>query len=94
MLFGLITQWSIQLARARNIDYLRMDTWADNDPLVKYYQSFGFNIINYFSTPSSGLLPIHQRGNKIVLLEIKLQELKTACRFQYLSPVLSSENVS
>lgn len=53
----------------KGIQFIRMDTWADNPTLIQYYQSFEFEIVDYFTTPDTEDLPIQQRGNRIVLLE-------------------------
>jgi hypothetical protein len=50
-----------------------MDTWADNPAIIDYYKSFGFDVAGYFKTPDIDELPIQQRNNEIVLLEVKLQ---------------------
>jgi hypothetical protein len=49
-----------------------MDTWADNPNLIAYYKSFGFEVTGYFTTPDTNELPMQQRNNKIVLLEVDL----------------------
>lgn len=36
------------------------------------YQSFGFKIIDYYTTPNTVHLPIQHRNNDIVLLEYKI----------------------
>jgi len=71
-LFEHITNWAIRYAKSNDIEYLRMDTWGDNDTLVNYYLDFGFQIIEYFTTPESEELPIQQRGNLVVLLERRI----------------------
>ena len=72
-LFGKILEWSKEYVAAKKIPFIRMDTWADNPPLVNYYQKYGFKIVDYFTTPDSDELPIQQRGNRVVLLEYKLE---------------------
>lgn len=67
--FGKILSFAKKHASKKVIKYIRMDTWADNPTLIKYYQNFGFKIVDYFTTPNSKDLPIQQRGNRIVLLE-------------------------
>ena len=68
-LFGDILSWCLQHIEEKQLQFIRMDTWADNPTLVGYYQSFGFKIIEYWTTPDSVDLPIQQRNNYVVLLE-------------------------
>jgi ribosomal protein S18 acetylase RimI-like enzyme len=71
-LFGDILQWGTNHARQNNLRFVRMDTWADNPSIITYYQSFGFKVVGYFKTPNTEELPIQQRNNDIVLLEVEL----------------------
>lgn len=68
-LFGEVLDWAQQRAQEKQLPAIRMDTWADNPTIIAYYQSFGFKIIDYYTTPNSEALPVQQRGNDIVLLE-------------------------
>jgi hypothetical protein len=71
-LFGEILHWTEKLGRENGLLFIRMDTWADNPPLVDYYLNFGFTIAGYFTTPDSEALPVQQRNNEVVLLEYKI----------------------
>jgi len=71
--FGKILEWTNSHSRSKNLRFIRMDTWADNPSIIGYYQSFGFDIVGYFRTPDSDELPIQQRNNEIVLLELELR---------------------
>lgn len=70
--FGKVLEWTIQHTKEKNLAFIRMDTWADNPNIIAYYQSFGFDIVEYFRNPDTEDLPIQQRGNLVVLLEYAL----------------------
>jgi len=71
--FGKILEWTQDYCKDKNLRFIRMDTWADNANIIDYYQSFGFDVVGYFKTPDSDELPIQQRNNEIVLLEMELR---------------------
>lgn len=68
-LFGKVLEWAITKSFELGLDYIRMDTWADNPSIIKYYHGFGFKTVDFFTTPNSEDLPIQQRNNDIVLLQ-------------------------
>ena len=70
--FGKILTWSINFVQKQQLKFIRMDTWANNPSLVNYYLDFGFEIVDYFTTPNSLDIPIQQRNNEVVLLEFKV----------------------
>ena len=49
-----------------------MDTWANNSTLIEYYKTFGFNVIENYTTPDSIELPVHNRNLALTLLEYKI----------------------
>lgn len=71
-LFGSILEWSRAFAKERELEYVRLDTWGDNTNIISYYKSFGFEFVEYFTTPDTLDLPLQQRGNKVILLELPL----------------------
>ncbi len=71
-LFGTILNWAIAHARQKGLDSVRMDTWAANPTIIQYYQSFGFSIVENFTTPNSEELPVHHRNLALTLLEYKV----------------------
>ncbi len=79
-LFGKVLRWAEQHAVEKQRPLIRMDTWADNPIIIAYYQSFGFRIIDHFTTPDSEALPVQQRGNRVVLLEYEVQPLTSTAR--------------
>ncbi len=46
-----------------------MDTWAQNPNIIQYYLTFGFRIIENYTTPDTEDLPIHNRRLSLTLLE-------------------------
>jgi ribosomal protein S18 acetylase RimI-like enzyme len=76
-LFGVVLEWSIRHAENRDLQFVRMDTWASNPNIIKYYESFGFRFIGNRTTPNSPELPIQHRGLDVALLEFHLDKTKT-----------------
>jgi GNAT superfamily N-acetyltransferase len=70
-LFGLILAWSKRHLQERGLRSIRMDTWAANPTIIQYYQSFGFVVIENFTTPDSEDLPLHNRNLALTLLEYR-----------------------
>lgn len=72
--FEKILNWAKQLAVQRDFKYIRIDTWADNNKLIDYYKSFGFEFIENFKTTNAIELPTQNRNLNVALLEMKLNE--------------------
>ena len=70
-LFGLVLEWSVQHAKQKGLNNVRLDTWASNDKIIRYYTSFGFSIIENYTTPDSPQLPVHNRNLPLTLLEFR-----------------------
>ncbi len=70
--FEKVLNWAKEKAAQLNRSFVRMDTWADNDKIIEYYKSFGFKLIEYYTTPDAEELPIQNRNLKVALLEINL----------------------
>ncbi len=68
-LFKEVLSWAKMHAVEKGLDFIRMDTWADNPSIIKYYKQFGFDVVGNLTTPHSHELSVQQRGNDIVLLE-------------------------
>ncbi len=47
---------------------------AANPTLIEYYKTFGFNIIENYTTPDSVELPVHNRNLALTLLEYQLTD--------------------
>jgi ribosomal protein S18 acetylase RimI-like enzyme len=71
-LFGTILDWVIEHSKQKGLSSIRMDTWAANPTIINYYRSFGFTIIENYTTPDSEELPVHNRNLALTLLEYKL----------------------
>lgn len=67
-----IIDWAKDYAKNNAIEYIRMDTWADNEKLLNYYTGCGFNHVGSIKiAPDSGL-PKHYEGISLNLFEIKV----------------------
>jgi ribosomal protein S18 acetylase RimI-like enzyme len=71
-LFGKILEWSIAHAREKNLRYVRMDTWAANPTIIDYYKTFGFEVIENYTTPDTEQLPVHNRNLELTLLQLEI----------------------
>ncbi len=70
-LFGLILEWSVEHAKQKGLNCVRMDTWASNANIISYYTGFGFSIIENYITPDSPQLPVHNRNLALTLMEYR-----------------------
>jgi len=68
-LFGELLRWTEEHAREKGLRTIRMDTWDKNPPLLAYYQSYGFVVIEHYTLPDSPELPVHNRNMAVILLE-------------------------
>lgn len=73
-IFNRVLSWSVGHAREKGLNYIRMDTWAENEKLITYYQSYGFRVTDHYTTPNSDALPVQNRNLKVALLEYALPE--------------------
>ena len=71
-LFGIILEWAIEHSKLMGFGTIRMDTWASNTTIIDYYKSFGFIVVENYTTPNSEELPVHNRNLGLTLLEYKL----------------------
>jgi len=67
-----IVQWSKIHARENNRQYIRMDTWGDNDNLSGYYMKAGFKFLKKQHITKDESLPPHYWGIYLNLFEIDL----------------------
>lgn len=70
-LFGKILDWAIGHCKQKGLNSIRMDTWAANPTIIEYYKTFGFNLVENYTTPDSTELPVHNRNLALTLLEYK-----------------------
>ena len=71
-LFGKILDWLIPFARNKQLDYIRIDTWADNEKIITYYKSYGFKFVENYTTPDTESLPTQHRNLHVALFELSL----------------------
>ena len=71
-LFGLILDWAIGYIKQKGLSHIRMDTWASNPTIIKYYLGFGFEFVENYTTPDSIELPQHNRNLALTLLEYRV----------------------
>ncbi|WP_293298440.1 GNAT family N-acetyltransferase [Pedobacter sp. UBA4863] len=67
-----IIDWAKEYRKTKPLDYIRMDTWADNERLLKYYTGCGFNHVGEIKIAANSGLPKHYEGITLNLFEIKL----------------------
>ena len=71
-LFEKVLDWTIEFARGKELKFVRMDTWADNQKIISYYSSFGFQLVEYYKTGDEPGLPSQNRNLHVALLEKSL----------------------
>jgi N-acetylglutamate synthase-like GNAT family acetyltransferase len=71
-LFGVILDWTKEHIRQKGLTHIRMDTWATNPTIIDYYKSFGFVVVENYTTPNTTELPVHNRNLALTLLEYKV----------------------
>jgi GNAT superfamily N-acetyltransferase len=76
-LFEKILHWAMGYAKARNKEYVRMDTWANNPTIIAYYQSFGFKFLGEITTTDNLDLPHQNRNITLALLEKSMVPTET-----------------
>ncbi len=65
-----IVKWAKKYAKENHLKYIRMDTWADNEKLLKHYTSCGFDFAGTVKIESTNDLPKHYQGISLNLFEI------------------------
>jgi ribosomal protein S18 acetylase RimI-like enzyme len=72
--FEKVLNWAKHFALEKNLKFVRMDTWADNEKIIDYYKSFGFEFIEYYKTTDAPELPIQNRDLNVALLEMSITQ--------------------
>lgn len=72
--FEKVLNWAKDFAQQSKLQFIRMDTWADNKKLIDYYKSFGFEFIENYKTTNDLELPVQNRHLNVALLEMNLME--------------------
>jgi len=70
--FAKVLGWALNYAREKQLDFIRMDTWASNEKIINYYKSYGFEFIENYTTPDTEDLPVQHRNLEVALLELRL----------------------
>ena len=70
-LFKSVLDWAIDHVKIKGLQTIRMDTWAANPTIIQYYQTFGFEIVENYTTPDTVELPVHNRNLALTLLEYR-----------------------
>ena len=65
----LVLAWAIKHASGSGRRFVRMDTWADNRPLVEHYIACGFCYIGDLQLGEAPLLPSHYKNTKLALFQ-------------------------
>ncbi len=71
-LFTVILNWLIKLAVSEEVEFIRLDTWANNAKTIKYYESFGFTHIKNFTFPNMPEIAIQDRNLEVALLQYNI----------------------
>jgi predicted GNAT family N-acyltransferase len=71
-LFGKIVDWAIGHCQQKGLKSVRMDTWAANPTIIEYYKTYGFSVLETYTTPDTTELPVHNRNLALTLLEYRL----------------------
>jgi len=72
-LFGNVLNWAIKVAHEKQLKYIRIDTWAENEKIIAYYKSYGFLFVENYTTANSSELPAQHRNLDVALLQLTLE---------------------
>ena len=67
-----IIEWAKEYAKEHQKQYIRMDTWGDNQSLIDYYVRCGFRFLGIITPEASDTLPKHYSAITLSLFEIKV----------------------
>lgn len=65
-----IIVWAKEYSQNNQIEFIRMDTWADNEKLLAYYTGCGFKHVGSIEIKANSGLPKHYEGISLNLFEI------------------------
>lgn len=68
-LIDAVMAWADARCRALGRAGLRMDTWANNEALIAYYERLGFRLVDRQRIATDPRLPAHYHGIELALLE-------------------------
>ncbi|MBC7888283.1 MAG: GNAT family N-acetyltransferase [Ferruginibacter sp.] len=69
-----IVDWAIKYGNENGKQFVRMDTWGDNQKLIGHYTNCGFTFLGLTDTIMDESLPKHYQGIRLSLFEIALKE--------------------
>lgn len=70
--FQSVLNWALFIAKEKGLRYIRMDTWAQNEKLIDYYQNYGFQFVENYTTADTEDLPLQHRNLNVALLELAI----------------------
>lgn len=65
-----IAEWAVDFGRKNKLDFVRMDTWGDNEKLIQHYSNNGFNFLGVTEKINDATLPKHYDCISLSLFEI------------------------
>jgi predicted GNAT family N-acyltransferase len=71
-IFKPILAWAIETAKEKQLKFIRMDTWAENEKLINYYKEYGFTFVENYRTADTTELPVQHRNLHVALLQYSL----------------------
>jgi ribosomal protein S18 acetylase RimI-like enzyme len=67
-----IITWAKKYGKENGRQFIRMDTWGDNQKLIDYYTKCGFTFLGLSDELNAKDLPKHYSGIQLSLFEIKI----------------------
>ncbi|MEO5889204.1 MAG: GNAT family N-acetyltransferase [Ferruginibacter sp.] len=67
-----IIEWGIEFGSRNGKQFIRMDTWGDNQKLIDYYTNCGFTFLGLSDVILDDSLPKHYQGVRLSLFEIAI----------------------
>lgn len=68
-----IVEWAKTFCKQHNRQFIRMDTWGDNQRLIDYYQKCGFQYLETINLENTEGLPAHYTTMELALFEIEVK---------------------
>lgn len=69
-----IIQWAVEYGSKNGKEFVRVDTWADNQKLIDHYSNNGFTFLGLTGEMNSANLPKHYDSIRLSLFEIGIKE--------------------
>jgi len=71
-----IVDWAIDFGQKNAIQFVRLDTWGDNQKLINHYTNCGFTFLGISEKISDETLPKHYDCISLSLFEIVIKDWK------------------